>query len=87
MSYLSVAAIKQNSWLRVRIAACVAVEDVSELPEEWVQDRLWALAAQPGWAQAWDSALAAHPEDSYEPGKDEAVITDGMILAAVQALV
>jgi hypothetical protein len=53
----------------------------------WVDVNRYVWAASPGWGAAWDSALAAHPTDpDYEPGKDPAVITDGMILATVQAL-
>jgi hypothetical protein len=41
------------------------------------------LAIQPGWREAWESALASGVEN---PGADPAVITDGQILAAVQSL-
>ena len=52
-----------------------------------VKDSRYLWASSPGWGAAWDSALAGHPDDdTYEPGKDPAVITDGMILATVQAL-
>lgn len=55
---------------------------------QWVHDNRYLWAAAPGWGAAWDSALVApHPDDpEYEPGKDPAVISDGMILATVQAL-
>jgi hypothetical protein len=53
----------------------------------WVHDYRYLWASSPGWGAAWDSALAGHPDDpDYEPGKDPAVITDGMILATVQQL-
>lgn len=53
----------------------------------WVDVNRYVWASSPGWGAAWDSALAAHPDDpDYEPGKDPAVITDGMILATVQQL-
>jgi hypothetical protein len=52
----------------------------------WRYNR-YVWAASPGWGGAWDSALAGHPDDpAYEPGRDPAVITDGMILATVQQL-
>ena len=44
---------------------------------------MWKYAAQPGWAAAWDSAIASKKEDI---GDDESVITDNMILAATQAI-
>jgi hypothetical protein len=53
----------------------------------WVHDYRYLWASSPGWGAAWDSALAGHPDEpDYEPGKDPAVITDGMILSTVQAL-
>ncbi|UVK61356.1 hypothetical protein SEA_GINGERBUG_21 [Microbacterium phage Gingerbug] len=87
MTYANVAAIRSNPEMSSRLTACVAVERISDTPEVWVAEHSWALAAQPGWAAAWASALAAHVEDeAYRPGADEAVITDAMILAAVQSL-
>lgn len=88
MSYATIATIYRDSNINSRITACVASEGISKTPEQWVAERNWALAAQPGWAEAWESSLAAHPETpDYLPGADAAVITDAMILSAVQALV
>lgn len=54
---------------------------------QWVAGNRYVWAASPGWGGAWDSALAGHPDEpDYEPGKDPGVVTDGMILATVQAL-
>jgi len=87
MTYATVATIRRDADLSNRVAACVAVEHVAEHPEQWAAEHAWELAAQPGWAAAWESALAAHPEDAeYRPGGDAAVVTDGMILSAVQAI-
>jgi hypothetical protein len=56
-------------------------------PIRWVGDNMYVWASSPGWGAAWESALAAHPDDpDYEPGADPAVITDGMILSTVQEL-
>jgi len=86
MSYLTVATIRQDPWIRDRVAACVAVEG-SGSPEDWAMGHAWELAAQPGWADAWESAQATHHgEPEYVPGADESVITDAMILSAVQSL-
>jgi hypothetical protein len=53
--------------------------------------RIWAAA--PGWDAAWESAKVSHPPDpeappgtAYDPGMDEAVITDGQILSQIQAM-
>jgi hypothetical protein len=48
---------------------------------------MWLLAASSGWTPAWESALAAdRTGNPLTIGNDPAVITDGMILAAVKAL-
>lgn len=85
MTYATVARIQGDPDLRERVAACVAVERISIYPEQWVTENAWPLASQPGWATAWESALIG-AEEGYHPGGDESVITDGMILSAVQAL-
>jgi hypothetical protein len=82
MTYLTIAAVAEDTAVRRRISACAAVEGVPD-PETWAYRNSLSLAAQPGWAAAWESADAAGNPD---PGSDPAVITDGMILAAVQAL-
>lgn len=87
MTYLIISIMKDNGWLRSRVAACVALEGIAD-PARWAVDRKWELATQPGWADAWASALAGHPDEpDYDPGMDEGVVTDGMILASVQALI
>lgn len=53
----------------------------------WVDQNRYLWAASPGWGEKWASALVSHEADpDYEPGNDEAVITDADILATVQAL-
>lgn len=87
MTYAIVATICRDTDISRRVAACVAIERVSPTPEQWVAENAWTLAAQPGWAAAWGSALASHAGDeTYSPGSDESVITDGMILSAVQSI-
>lgn len=87
MTYATVAVIRRDYDLANRVAACVAVEGLATYPEQWAGEHAWELAAQPGWAAAWESALANHPDDDeYRPSLDEGVITDGMILSAVQAI-
>lgn len=87
MTYSTIATLRQDPWIRDRVAACVATEGIEGRPEEWPIVHAWGLAVQPGWSAAWESALAAHPDDpDYQPGDDEAVITDGMILSAVQLI-
>lgn len=93
-SYLAISQIAndENMTERMRAGATQQVylgnaPAISGYPPEWVNQNRYVWAASPGWGAAWDSALAAHPDDpEYEPGADPAVITDGMILSTVQAL-
>lgn len=92
MTYRTVADMADSTSLARREHAATAKEGIDP-PEVWVFQRRWKLAAQPGWDAAWDSALAGHPDDGdpltppYDPGDDPGVITDGMILSAVQGLI
>ena len=86
MTYLTLGTISRDQWMSDRIAASAAQEGVTDAgidPDTWMGAwrRVWAAA--PGWAAAWDSAVAA---GIVEPGRDPAVITDGMIRAQVQAM-
>lgn len=83
MSYWDVSIMAGDSDLTARETACAATENVAADPAQWVYDHRWQLAGQPGWSDAWASAVASGNE---RPGRDEAVITDGQILAAVQAV-
>lgn len=87
MSYATIAAIRQDPRLRDRVAACVATEPGDHNPDTWGPEHSWALAATPGWAASWESALITNKDvPGYQPGADEGAITDGAILAAVQQL-
>jgi hypothetical protein len=78
-----------------RLRACVT-QEASEgtIPLQvddaasWVTQNAYVWAASPGWGADWQYALDSHlDDDTYEPGKDAAVITDEQILSAVQALI
>lgn len=87
MSYLNQDEIGGNQAMMARVAQAAA-EEGNEDPDGWMfaNRRFWASA--PGWDDAWASAKVSHPGEDppYDPGRDEAVITDGMILAQVQAM-
>ena len=84
MSYNDVAQMAKDGHLRERIAACASTEGVHDPhPTAWADAHQWRLAGSPGWSDAYSYAVLA---DNEAPGRDEAVITDGMILAAVQAI-
>jgi hypothetical protein len=82
MSYLTISTIAEDPVMRRRTAACAAVEGVPD-PEGWAYLNSLLLAAEPGWSEAWESAVAGGNPD---PGGDGAVITDTMVLSAVQKL-
>jgi hypothetical protein len=82
MSYKSVADMADSYSLVRRLVAGAAKESIDN-PQGWVQLYRYEIASQPGWDAAWDSAVASENPD---PGNDEAVITDGMILSGVQAV-
>lgn len=83
MSYATIANMAGDMALAQRMTAAAAQEDKTVPYEDWVADHRWKLAATPGWSEAWESAVAS---GNTNPGWDGAVITDGMILAAVQPM-
>ena len=83
MSYADVAAMAADPGLADRIKGCAATEGILDADAWWYTHR-WLLAASPGWAEAWAYARSSGKESI---GLDEAVITDGDILAAVQTLI
>lgn len=85
MSYSSQAQLSKDVDFIARTAAAAAVEvPHTHQPEQWATDHIWWMAASPGFAEAYESALAASVE---RPGNDPAVISDAQILSAIQALV
>jgi hypothetical protein len=67
---------------RQRIAACAATQPIGDLhPTAWADAQQWAIAAAPGFADAYAYACETGVE---RPGRDAAVITDEQLLAAVQ---
>ena len=82
MSYNTIATMAQDYDLQRRIIACAATEGKAD-PMVWAPAHMWTLAATPGWDEAYSSAIAG---GISTPGKSETVITDAMILSAVQPL-
>lgn len=83
MSYLMQAKLAGDQTILARVTACAATEGVTD-PQGWAYQRQWELSAQPGWVDAYASAVAS---GDSEPGANEAAITDGMILSAVQSII
>lgn len=89
MSYSTVATCTKDQAFLDRVTACIAQEqdargEVSPTsPPNWVaQTLVWPVAGASDIEAAYASALAAN---NPNPGGDDAVITDQMILSAVQA--
>jgi hypothetical protein len=82
MAYWDIAQMSADIDLTSRVAASAAQEGIPD-PRNWAGDNMLLVAASPGWSDAWASAVASGNEF---PGRDPAVITDGQILSAVQAL-
>jgi len=93
MTYLDQSEIAASGSMFSRVAQCAAQQGVPD-PDDWthINRRIWSAA--PGWDDAWASAQAAHEGDPspgpgdpvYDPGADNAVITDAMILSQVQSM-
>ena len=85
MSYNSIAAAAQDSALRLRVAACIAQETTGpDQPEALAALHMWRIVADGTIADSYAYAVAT---DVPNPGRDEAVVTDAAILAAVSAIV
>jgi hypothetical protein len=82
VSYSAQAKLSQDVAFINRVAACAAVEQPDDAVS-WAYGNVWDVAAAPGFADAYESALAG---DVDNPGDDPSVISDAQILAAVQAI-
>jgi hypothetical protein len=83
MALIDISLAAHDGDLLQRIAACIAQQTPGsqEAPESIAGLHMWRICAEPGWSDAYASALAAGVAD---PGLDAGVIPDTWILAAVQ---
>ena len=81
MSYASINQCFNDYTFRGRVTACCAQEG-AQSPEGAMGEVLWGVCCKSDIENAYESALAA---ENPNPGGDPAVITDQMILSAVQA--
>jgi hypothetical protein len=93
MSYLTQNDIASNRSMNNRVGQAVAQEGWPAQADSWTEVYRRGWASAPGWDAAWESAKVNNPPDpdappgvAYDPGADEAVITDAQILAQVQAM-
>ena len=86
MSYYDQSLLAKDVDFLDRCTASAAQElaDSNIHPPTFVQQYAWQLSGAPGFADAYASGLA---NGLAHPGRDPAVITDGMILGAMQALI
>lgn len=83
MTYTTIAQIAVDPDLWPRVIACAATQPFGAYnPASWVTQRQWQLSASPGWADAYAAAVSSNTPN---PGASPTVITDAMILTAVQA--
>lgn len=80
MSYSTQAKLARDNALLDRVTACAATQGKAD-PTSWAYAHQWKLSAEPGWDDAYAYAIAAGTDN---PGDDGGVITDAMILSAVQ---
>ena len=85
MAYFDLALLAQDWDFTQRIAAAATDEiDLGDAhPLTWAGEHQWEIASAPGFSDAYASAIAGEVPN---PGRDPAVITDGQLLAAIQAL-
>lgn len=82
MSFRTQALLADDYLLHRRIASCAAREGIPS-PLDWTYARAWTFSAQPGWDDAYEAAILV---GNTAPGAMDTVISDSMILSAVQAL-
>ena len=86
MSYQTISTCNRDHAFVDRVMACTAQEQLARDepvdPTVHAAELTWAVASASDVEAAYASALAA---GNPNPGGDEAVITDGMILSNVQA--
>lgn len=80
MSYHSGWSLANDQDFMNRVGFCAEVEG---LGFDWGIEHRMQVAASPGFAEAYESALVAGVPD---PGRDQAVISDAQILSAVQVV-
>ena len=83
MSYRTQALLAVDEHIIDRVTACASTQG-RQAPQRFAYEHAWKLSAEPGWDAAYAYALNA---GTVDPGNAESVITDGMILSAVQAII
>ena len=87
MAYYDISLLAADYDFTARTTAAYTTETLGApgdvLPAQWAAEHAWDMAAQPGFGDAYASAIAGSVPN---PGRDQAVISDAQILSAVQAI-
>jgi hypothetical protein len=83
MGYWEQSQLSQDRDFLMRVAACATVEFEDVDGQVWAETNIWEVAAAPGFADAYASAIAGSVP---YPGRDPSVISDAQILGAVQSM-
>jgi hypothetical protein len=83
MGYTEIAVLHSDPEFLQRVAACYSTQTGTDDPDTWATRHAWDMAAQPGFGDAYASAVAGGIE---HPGANPSVISDAQILSAVQSI-
>ncbi len=84
MAFYDVAQLQYDTDFRNRVTACYVTESPTDAaPMEWTVAHIWQIASAPGFGDKYAYAVLTGIEN---PGRQESVISDNEILAAVQAV-
>jgi hypothetical protein len=83
MTYTSIAISAGDYALVRRVASCAAQEGVTGDATAWATQHIWEIVSSTEIEEAYEYALGT---ENPNPGGDEGVITDAMILANVQPM-
>lgn len=90
MTYSTIAQCAADQALIDRVSACVAQEGYTMDPTIYANAIIWQVASKHDIEAAYAYALATYdpskPDPNPPPGENPTVITDQMILSAVQPL-
>jgi hypothetical protein len=82
MAFSDIALLSADNDFIMRTRACVATEGEAD-PIGWSNSHQWQMAATPGFGDKYGYAILT---GVVRPGNDPAVLSDGDILSAVQAI-
>lgn len=86
MTYSALSNMRRSASLQERLVAATAQEGITD-PDQWVVTHSWEIVARTEWVARWnDAEINYNPTFNPDTGARPDVITDGHILAAIQAV-